>query len=723
GTGKTSSARILAKALNCRELSADGEPCGRCDACVAIGNGTFMDVIELDAASNNSVSDVRDLLEGVHRVPSGAAKRKVYIIDEVHMLSTAASNALLKTLEEPPEHAVFVLATTDPQKVLPTIRSRTQHFPFTLVPTGLLTDHLETVASDAGITADRAALERIAQQGAGSVRDALSALDQARAFAPDGLDESTVAALYSKASFDERAALLDAAIDRDGALTLEVLTQQLDAGADARALIDDLLSHLRDAVLVAGTRGELPLGSLPDEKRRLNDQARRIGADRLLDSISLLGDAVVEMRRAPDPRLVLEVALLRLAHPNPNKLFEASGASDSQPAPPGPAGRGPGSRATQPASADQRAGRSGPSDRSDAAPNGVADPQSAALMASMERRIQSLEAAVQSLTEQLKRNGPASAATGPQAGQRSGPSQQRAANQTTRASEPAPGGPVATQRPAGTPASSPSQGARPGSERAEQRPGSGGDPQATPERRTDQVQADSDATTRTNRPSGQQGDTASRPSPTPGGATPPRSTRDHDEQRPRRPAQQGVSGSARPQSSSRAPGVSQQGAQRGGALVDRSGQVLRTRPASVSARIVPGDQLTLDNAVMAWPNALARLDARLQRRAAEAQPVDLDGNQVILGLRMMESNIHHDSIRHHQREIEAALSTEIGQPVTLKVVTHGGYTGDSPMGARVLRAKPEKPKDEQLASIERIKAAFDAEVETEVHKSRAERRT
>src|SRR5438128_11304573 len=230
GTGKTSSARILAKALNCVSPT-DGEPCGVCRSCVEVEAGTSLDVHELDAASNNGVDAMRDL---VARAALGTPGRwKVYIVDEVHMLSAAASNALLKTLEEPPGHVVFVLATTDPQKVLPTIRSRTQHFEFRLLAADVLAEHLRWVAHDAGLDVPAEAIDLVARRGNGSVRDALSALDQAAA--AGGVEEEA-------APVDE---LVEALCDRDAGRALVAVAERVGAGHDPRQLARDVLEHLR----------------------------------------------------------------------------------------------------------------------------------------------------------------------------------------------------------------------------------------------------------------------------------------------------------------------------------------------------------------------------------------------------------------------------------------------------------------------------------------------
>src|SRR4051812_38619256 len=232
GTGKTSSARILAKALNCAKPT-DGEPCGVCESCVEVTNGTSLDVHELDAASNNGVEAMRDL---VSRAALGTPGRwKVYIVDEVHMLSAAASNALLKTLEEPPAHVVFILATTDPQKVLPTIRSRTQHFEFHLLPADVLADHVRHVIADAGLGLGEDAVDHVVRQGGGSARDTLSALDQV----------SAMGGVVEQAHPVE--AILDALVARDAGAALVAVADATDAGRDPRALGESLMAALRDA--------------------------------------------------------------------------------------------------------------------------------------------------------------------------------------------------------------------------------------------------------------------------------------------------------------------------------------------------------------------------------------------------------------------------------------------------------------------------------------------
>ena len=199
GTGKTSTARILAKALNCEALH-DGEPCGECASCLAIDRGNSYDLQELDAASNNGVEAVRELIS---RVALGSPGRtKVYILDEVHMLSVAASNALLKTLEEPPPHVVFVLATTDPHKVLSTIRSRTQHFAFNLIPADIMEEHVRWVIHDAGLQVSEEAIAHVIRAGGGSARDTLSALDQVAAMG--GVVEQAQPIEIGRASCRER---------------------------------------------------------------------------------------------------------------------------------------------------------------------------------------------------------------------------------------------------------------------------------------------------------------------------------------------------------------------------------------------------------------------------------------------------------------------------------------------------------------------------------------
>ena len=298
GTGKTSTARILAKALNCEALE-NGEPCGRCPSCVAVEQGSSLDVHELDAASNNGVEAMRDL---VARAALGTpGHRKVYIVDEVHMLSTAASNALLKTLEEPPGHVVFVLATTDPQKVLPTIRSRTQHFEFRLLGADVLGSLLREVNTAAGLGVAPEAIDLVARRGKGSARDALSVLDQVAA-AGEVEDEATTT--------DE---IVEALCERDGGRSLVAVAQAVAAGRDPRRLAGDLVDHIRNAFLLTQAPA---LVALPDDARHhVAEQARRLGPAFLVRAIEVLGQAQIDMREALDPQITLDAALVRLARP------------------------------------------------------------------------------------------------------------------------------------------------------------------------------------------------------------------------------------------------------------------------------------------------------------------------------------------------------------------------------------------------------------------------
>ncbi|MFP5578762.1 MAG: DNA polymerase III subunit gamma/tau [Acidimicrobiia bacterium] len=300
GTGKTSTARILAKVLNC-EHPVEGEPDATCANCKAVEEGRHVDWLqELDAASNNGVDAMRDLLGRVSMGTSG--NRKVYVLDEVHMLSTAASNALLKTLEEPPEHVVFVLATTEPEKVLPTIRSRTQHFEFNLLPADVLAAHVRHVIADAGLELDDEAVEHVVQAGRGSARDTLSALDQVAAAGGVATTDTSV---------DD---LVDALGRRDAGGALVAVDAAVRSGRDPRVLAEQLIDVLRHAFLVAMGA---PAGGLTDRAvARAREVSQALGPASLTRALEAVGSCVVEMRHAPDPRIPLEVALVQIARPD-----------------------------------------------------------------------------------------------------------------------------------------------------------------------------------------------------------------------------------------------------------------------------------------------------------------------------------------------------------------------------------------------------------------------
>ncbi len=306
GTGKTTTARILAKALNCEHVT-DGEPCGACDSCRAIEAGRSFDLQELDAASNRGIGEMKDLLEGIALGTPG--RRKVYILDEVHMLTPQASAALLKSLEEPPEHVVFVLATTDPQKVLATIRSRTQHFRLNLLPATELRALVDEVVADAGLEVSDEQVDYALNAGAGSARDTLSMLDQ------------VAAAGGTPRASDPVSAVVDGIADTDAGACLAAVQAALAEGWEPRLVGEALLEALRDGFLVA-MGVALPQHS-EAAQARAREMAGRLGPRSLTRSLEVLGESLLEMRQAADPRIPLEVALLRLARPELDDTLSA----------------------------------------------------------------------------------------------------------------------------------------------------------------------------------------------------------------------------------------------------------------------------------------------------------------------------------------------------------------------------------------------------------------
>ncbi len=319
GCGKTSTARILARSLNC-EQGPTPDPCGECESCIdlsATGSGS-MDVIELDAASHGRVEQARDLRE---RAMFGPAKSryKVYIIDEAHMISTQGFNALLKLVEEPPEHVRFIFATTEADKVLPTIRSRTHNYGFRLVPVKILQEHLVMVCASEGIPADPAALALIARAGTGSVRDSLSILGQViSGCGPEGVTYQEAVlqlGVTDSALLDET---VNALIDRDGAALFTAVDRVIESGNEPRRFVTDLLERVRDLIVLQRIPGAAESGLIhaPEEVIAIEvDQASRIGAAELARAGDLVNRALSEIKGATAPRLQLELLMAKLLLP------------------------------------------------------------------------------------------------------------------------------------------------------------------------------------------------------------------------------------------------------------------------------------------------------------------------------------------------------------------------------------------------------------------------
>lgn len=314
GTGKTSLAKILAKALNCVN-GPTSEPCGVCDRCERIHSASALDVIELDAASHRGIDDIREIRERVAQQPV-EGRYKVYILDEAHSLTSDASNALLKTLEEPPSHVVFVLCTTDPIKLLPTIRSRCQRFAFRRPSPGQLAEVLGRVCATEGIVAPDAAVHLIARAASGSFRDALTILDQLSTSTGGTIDVEEAARLLGLVPEEALSALVDQIADGDAGAVLRRVDQLAEAGQDLVGLLTALLDHLRLLYLLQHA-GALPASESTSSDRLadLERQARALPASEVLRAVDALSGALREIRDGSDPRLPLEVALLAAARP------------------------------------------------------------------------------------------------------------------------------------------------------------------------------------------------------------------------------------------------------------------------------------------------------------------------------------------------------------------------------------------------------------------------
>ncbi|MBN2112972.1 MAG: DNA polymerase III subunit gamma/tau [Acidimicrobiia bacterium] len=316
GTGKTTTARIIAKVLNCPDVGVDGEPCNRCPSCAAITEGSSLDVIELDAASHNKVEDVREIRANVGTVASTGGAHRVYILDEAHMLSRAAANALLKTLEEPPEHAYFVLATTEPYKLPDTIRSRAQRFDFHPIGSEALATYLADIATREKYQAAPDGLALIARHARGSVRDALGLLEQVAALGGGKVDGRGVTRALGLAPSEAFTRLARAISEHDAPGALGLAASLASEGADLRRFVADAIEFFRGVFLA---RYAPKIEEVVDEPAEVIEewraQARLLEAGDVLRAVEVLGEALAALREGREERLVVELALLRLARP------------------------------------------------------------------------------------------------------------------------------------------------------------------------------------------------------------------------------------------------------------------------------------------------------------------------------------------------------------------------------------------------------------------------
>jgi DNA polymerase-3 subunit gamma/tau len=311
GVGKTTTARILAKTINCYNRSEQIESCDKCDSCISFNTGNSLNVYELDAASNNSVEDIRSLIDQVRIAPQ-LGTHKVYIIDEVHMLSSSAFNAFLKTLEEPPKHAIFILATTEKHKIIPTILSRCQIFDFSRIRVKDISDHLAQIASKEGVSADPEALHLIAMKADGALRDSLSIFDQIVTFAGNTVTYKSVLENLNILDYDYYFKVVDSIEKEDIPSSLLILNDIYEKGFDGHNFINGLSDHFRN-LLVCKDMRTLTLLEVPETiQQKFAEQAKVIEGSRIMRALAVLSKADVEYKASKNQRLLIEVALMQL---------------------------------------------------------------------------------------------------------------------------------------------------------------------------------------------------------------------------------------------------------------------------------------------------------------------------------------------------------------------------------------------------------------------------
>ncbi|NBC83607.1 MAG: DNA polymerase III subunit gamma/tau [Bacteroidetes bacterium] len=313
GVGKTTCARIFAKTLNCFSRTSDTEPCNECESCKAFIDQRSYNIHELDAASNNSVEDIRNLIEQV-RIPPQVGKYSIYIIDEVHMLSQQAFNAFLKTLEEPPKHAVFILATTEKHKIIPTILSRCQIFDFNRIKIDDTVQFLEHIAIQENIEYEKEAFNIIAQKADGAMRDALSIFDQVVSFSDGAVTYKGVVDNLNILDYEYFFAATDAFLNQDVSKALLIFHEVLDNGFDAHHFLNDLGHHLRD-LLVSANEETLPLLEVGEKiQEKYKEQTQRCPATFIFDALEIIGQYDISFRTAKNKRLHVELALMKLCN-------------------------------------------------------------------------------------------------------------------------------------------------------------------------------------------------------------------------------------------------------------------------------------------------------------------------------------------------------------------------------------------------------------------------